>query len=39
MDLAESLAQKKRIQEEGKEAFDNTHNIQYKPLRKNDIIL
>jgi hypothetical protein len=38
-DLAESLAQKKRIWEEGKEAFDNTYNIQCEPLRKNDIVL
>jgi hypothetical protein len=38
-DLAESLARKKRIREEGKEAFDNTHNIRREPLKKNDIVL
>ena len=38
-DLEESLARKKRIREEGKEAFDRSHGVRHIPLQVNDVVL
>ena len=38
-DLEEALARKRQVREEGKEAFDTTHNVHYKLLQSRDIIL
>ena len=38
-DLEESLARKKRIREEGKEAFDRSHNVRHAPLQTGDVVL
>jgi hypothetical protein len=38
-DLKEALARKKRIREEGKDAFDATHNVRHDPLKEGDVVL
>ena len=38
-DLEESLAWKKRIREEGKEAFDRSYSVRYILLQVNDVVL
>ena len=38
-DLEEALARKRRVQEEGKEAFDATHNVRHEPLKVGDMVL
>lgn len=38
-DIEETLARKKRIREEGKEEFDQAHNVRTEPLKVDDIVL
>jgi hypothetical protein len=38
-DLEEAVLRKKRVRQEGKEAFDKRHNIKKRPLEVGDIVL
>ena len=38
-DIEETLARKKKVREEGKEAFDQSHPVRTKPLAVKDIVL